>query len=143
MNSLRPLAAEAGLFRSQYMKMTPKDLEDYLEGYIRSQEREWNRAAFIAATMANLFSKKRVKPEKLLGRKLLKYIEPLQPEKSEIEIDRAKLEATPEVLDNAKIGSVISLYRDLHKRTGSGSGQRPKKDGGSRKRDAKSRRKPD
>ena len=62
------LACEIGIRPWEFWEMTPAELTAMLEGARTTEERRWYRTAWQVAYLLTPYSKKKLTPEKLLGR---------------------------------------------------------------------------
>lgn len=57
-----------GLRPWEFWRLTPAELEEQVEGYRVREEREWYRTAWLACYVLAPHTKKKLTPEKLLGK---------------------------------------------------------------------------
>lgn len=63
------MGTAAGLSLGEFWRLTPYGLYLVLAGYNRRLEHQYEVAAFTAANIMNMWSKRRIKPSQLLRRK--------------------------------------------------------------------------
>ena len=57
-----------GLKPWEFWRLTPAELEEQVEGYKAREERAWYRTAWLACYVLAPHTKKKLTPEKLLGK---------------------------------------------------------------------------
>ena len=63
-----PAALDAGLAHPQFWGCTPAELGEVVEAARRRAERDWYRTAWLACYVLAPHTKKKLTPEKLLGK---------------------------------------------------------------------------
>jgi hypothetical protein len=62
------LATIAGIMPNEFYDLMPSEIFVCINAYSKRQEIEWNRTAWLAANIMNMYLRKPVTPDKLLGK---------------------------------------------------------------------------